>query len=341
MHSLLERIKAGTLWDFHGGIHPADNKLQSSQSPVVDAGLPPRLIIPLRQHAGPAGDLLVQVGDKVKKGQPLTRYAKGRVVPVHASTSGTITEIGNHTVAHPSGLGDLCVILTPDGEDEWGERNGKADYWNLERGELLERIQQAGGGGPWRRRVPDPQQARWPRPAHRDPDRQRAGVRTLYHHRRSVDAAVRRRDHGWHPGAQAPAQAQADPDRGGRQQARSDRAADPPRHRRRCAGQDGADQVPLGRCQADHRTAHRSSGAQRRPRGRYRHHGAQRRHRVCHQARHYRRRAADRADRHPHWGQLQKARQRLGAPGYAGALAVAAFRTATGSGAAGDHGGGP
>ncbi|MGN5096460.1 electron transport complex subunit RsxC [Aeromonas sp. 61P] len=147
MHSLLERIKAGTLWDFHGGIHPADNKLQSSQSPVVDAGLPPRLIIPLRQHAGPAGDLLVQVGDKVKKGQPLTRYAKGRVVPVHASTSGTITEIGNHTVAHPSGLGDLCVILTPDGEDEWGERNGTADYWNLERGELLERIQQAGVAG--------------------------------------------------------------------------------------------------------------------------------------------------------------------------------------------------
>ncbi|MGN5062367.1 electron transport complex subunit RsxC [Aeromonas sp. 6P] len=147
MHSLLERIKAGTLWDFHGGIHPADNKLQSSQSPVVDAGLPPRLIIPLRQHAGPAGDLLVQVGDKVKKGQPLTRYARGRVVPVHASTSGTITEIANHTVAHPSGLDDLCVILTPDGEDKWGELDGKPDYWNLERGELLERIQQAGVAG--------------------------------------------------------------------------------------------------------------------------------------------------------------------------------------------------
>lgn len=147
MQSLLERIKAGNIWDFHGGIHPPENKLQSSQSPVEQAGLPPRLIIPVRQHAGAAGDLLVQVGDKVKKGQPLTRYARGRVVPVHASTSGTITEIANHTVAHPSGLDDLCVILTPDGEDEWGERHGKPDYWNLERGELLERIQQAGIAG--------------------------------------------------------------------------------------------------------------------------------------------------------------------------------------------------
>ncbi|MEZ6959923.1 MULTISPECIES: electron transport complex subunit RsxC [unclassified Aeromonas] len=147
MQSLLEHIKAGTLWDFHGGIHPADNKRQSSQTPVVDAGLPPQLIIPVRQHAGLAGDLLVQVGDRVKKGQPLTRYAKGRIVPVHAPTSGTVTEIGNHTVAHPSGLDDLCITLTPDGEDAWGERNGKPDYWNLERGELLERIQQAGIAG--------------------------------------------------------------------------------------------------------------------------------------------------------------------------------------------------
>ncbi|MFM5249912.1 electron transport complex subunit RsxC [Aeromonas hydrophila] len=147
MQSLLERIKAGTLWDFHGGIHPPENKEQSSLTPVVDAGLPPQLIIPVRQHAGPAGDLLVRVGDKVKKGQPLTRHDKGRFVPVHASTSGTITAIGHHTVAHPSGLDDLCITLTPDGEDAWGERQGRSDYWNLERGELLERIQQAGIAG--------------------------------------------------------------------------------------------------------------------------------------------------------------------------------------------------
>ncbi|MEB6607607.1 electron transport complex subunit RsxC [Aeromonas sanarellii] len=147
MQHLLERIKAGTLWDFHGGIHPPENKHQSSLTPVVDAGLPPQLIIPVRQHAGPAGELLVRVGDRVKKGQPLTGFDKGRIVPVHASTSGTVTAIEQHTVAHPSGLDDLCVILTPDGEDAWGPRDGRPDYWNLERGELLARIQQAGIAG--------------------------------------------------------------------------------------------------------------------------------------------------------------------------------------------------
>ena len=64
MQHLLERIKAGTLWDFHGGIHPPENKHQSSLTPVVDAGLPPQLIIPVRQHAGPAGELLVRVGTR-------------------------------------------------------------------------------------------------------------------------------------------------------------------------------------------------------------------------------------------------------------------------------------
>ncbi|MCS3458690.1 electron transport complex subunit RsxC [Aeromonas sp. BIGb0445] len=147
MQSVIERIKAGALWDFHGGIHPPENKHQSSQHPVVQAGLPPELIIPVRQHAGQAGALLVKVGDKVKKGQPLTAFERGRFVPVHASSSGVISAIGQHTVAHPSGLSDLCITLVPDGEDAWCERQPQPDYWNLDRVSLLERIQGAGIAG--------------------------------------------------------------------------------------------------------------------------------------------------------------------------------------------------
>ncbi|MBZ6064978.1 electron transport complex subunit RsxC [Aeromonas schubertii] len=147
MQHVIERIKAGAMWDFHGGIHPAENKDQSSHTPIRHAGLPEALIIPLRQHAGPAGELLVKVGDRVLRGQPLTSWQGGRTVPVHASTSGTITAIGPHTVAHPSGLTDPCITLTPDGVDEWCERDARPDFWNLERSELLTRIQQAGIAG--------------------------------------------------------------------------------------------------------------------------------------------------------------------------------------------------
>ncbi|QFI54499.1 electron transport complex subunit RsxC [Aeromonas simiae] len=147
MQAIIERIKAGAMWDFHGGIHPPENKAQSSHQPIREAGLPPELIIPVRQHAGPAGELLVQVGDRVKKGQPLTSWQGGRTVPVHASTSGTITAIGEQTVAHPSGLSDLCITLVPDGEESWCPRDPRPDYWNLERSELLARVQQAGIAG--------------------------------------------------------------------------------------------------------------------------------------------------------------------------------------------------
>ncbi|MGY3927421.1 electron transport complex subunit RsxC [Aeromonas simiae] len=147
MQAIIERIKAGAMWDFHGGIHPPENKTQSSHQPIREAGLPPELIIPVRQHAGPAGELLVQVGDRVKKGQPLTSWQGGRTVPVHASTSGTITAIGEQTVAHPSGLSDLCITLVPDGEESWCPRDPRPDYWHLERSELLARVQQAGIAG--------------------------------------------------------------------------------------------------------------------------------------------------------------------------------------------------
>ena len=74
------------------------------------------------------------------------------------------------------------------------------------------------------------------------------------------------------------------------------------------------------------------------PRRGHGHHGAQRGHRVCHQARHHRRRAAHLPHRHPHRRRLQETGQRLGIAGHPGALVAAAFRTAARGGSAGDHG---
>ncbi|WP_235921282.1 electron transport complex subunit RsxC, partial [Yersinia artesiana] len=146
MFKLFTARKHDNIWDFDGGIHPPEMKLQSSRVPMRIASLPEQLIVPLQQHLGPEGELRVSTGERVLKGQPLT-VGRGRTVPVHAPTSGVITAIAPHTTAHPSGLAELCVHITPDGEDRWREQQPWADYSQRDKTALLERIHQAGIAG--------------------------------------------------------------------------------------------------------------------------------------------------------------------------------------------------
>ncbi|MGE4754039.1 electron transport complex subunit RsxC [Yersinia enterocolitica] len=146
MFKLFTARKHDNIWEFDGGIHPPEMKLQSSRVPMRIATLPEQLIVPLQQHLGPEGELRVSTGERVLKGQPLT-VGRGRTVPVHAPTSGVITAIAPHTTAHPSGLAELCVHITPDGEDRWREQQPWADYSLHDKTALLERIHQAGIAG--------------------------------------------------------------------------------------------------------------------------------------------------------------------------------------------------
>ncbi|TDB57303.1 electron transport complex subunit RsxC [Photorhabdus khanii] len=146
MLNLFNLLNKNKIWDFEGGIHPPEMKLQSSQTPLRIAPLPEELIIPLQQHLGTEGELLVKAGDKVLKGQPLT-FGTGRTVPVHASTSGTIIAIEPCITAHPSGLKELCVRLLPDGTDQWCECVQAPDYQSLDADTILNRIHQAGIAG--------------------------------------------------------------------------------------------------------------------------------------------------------------------------------------------------
>ncbi len=147
MLSLIEQIKSGKLWDFPGGIHPFENKHQSNRQPIINASIPNELVLPLKQHIGKAGDLLVKVGDCVLKGQPLTQYTSTFMLPIHAPTSGVISAIEPRTVAHPSGLSELCIVLTPDQQEEWFELQPQPDFQQLTPEKLLELIRQAGISG--------------------------------------------------------------------------------------------------------------------------------------------------------------------------------------------------
>lgn len=143
---LLTAIQSGRIWDFSGGIHPPEMKRHTSRQPVKRLPLSDHFILPLQQHSGVDGELLVNIGDKVLKGQPLTA-GKNRALPIHAPTSGTITDIGPYTVAHPSGLAERCIYLTADGKDEWVERRPVADYQRYSAQALIEKVHQAGIAG--------------------------------------------------------------------------------------------------------------------------------------------------------------------------------------------------
>ncbi|MFA0497030.1 electron transport complex subunit RsxC [Vibrio sp. 10N.222.54.B11] len=147
MISLIEQIRAGSIWNFPGGVHPAENKKQSNTTDIVHARLPEEIVLPVKQHIGKPGNLLVAAGDTVLKGQQLTALDTGFTLPVHAPTSGVITAIEPRTTAHPSGLSEICVVIKPDGLDTWIEKNPVEDFSTKTSDELLDVIRQAGISG--------------------------------------------------------------------------------------------------------------------------------------------------------------------------------------------------
>ncbi len=147
MTDVLTRFNSGKLWDFDGGIHPPEMKSQSNQTPIRRTPLPKQFFVPVKQHAGNAGNILVNVGDRVLKGQPLTEGDGLRELPVHAPTSGRVIAIAPYVAAHPSGLAELTVHIHADGRDQWREQNPIDDFLSQTPEQLIEKIYQAGIAG--------------------------------------------------------------------------------------------------------------------------------------------------------------------------------------------------
>lgn len=135
------------IFDFHGGIHPEEHKTDSNQHPIRILGLPPKLILPLKQHVGAASKLHVVVGQKVLKGQRLADADGPFSVALHAPTSGKITAIDDQLIAHPSGQTDCCITLIPDGEDRWCELHPCEDYHQLSASDIQAKVIKAGIAG--------------------------------------------------------------------------------------------------------------------------------------------------------------------------------------------------
>lgn len=142
----VEKILAGKHWKFFGGIHPASMKNSSSDA-IEELRIPALITLPLDRHLGKNGVILVNVGDTVKRGQQLTVPDGQHLVPLHATTSGTILSIAPQVLPHPSGFLGMCITIKPDGLDEAVEAKPMTNWMTAKPEELLERIREFGVEG--------------------------------------------------------------------------------------------------------------------------------------------------------------------------------------------------
>ena len=99
---------------FFGGIHPKYNKEMSTHITTFHTITPKQVVIPLQQHIGAPCQPLVNVGDKVLRGQKIGD-GEGLCVPVHASVSGTVVAIEPRP--HTSGRMVNAIVIDNDFQD--------------------------------------------------------------------------------------------------------------------------------------------------------------------------------------------------------------------------------
>ena len=99
---------------FFGGIHPKYNKEMSTGITTFQSITPAQVVIPMQQHIGAPCTPLVNVGDKVLRGQKIGD-GEGLCVPVHASVSGTVVAIEPRP--HVSGRNVMAIVIENDYQD--------------------------------------------------------------------------------------------------------------------------------------------------------------------------------------------------------------------------------
>ncbi len=110
---------------FAGGIHPLhgqhEGKAATRGKPVREF-VSDSVCIPMDMHLGAPSKPLVRKGDHVKIGQVIGEAVGPRGIPVHASVSGLVTEVGlkQQLLSNAS----MCVTIQNDFADEWVECKG-------------------------------------------------------------------------------------------------------------------------------------------------------------------------------------------------------------------------
>lgn len=101
---------------FKGGVHPYDGK-ELSKDVAVRKVLPKgEVVIPVAQHIGAPAKPVVEVGQRVLKGQLIAEAAGFISANIHSSVSGTVKKIEQRVV--PNGSKVLSIVIENDEQYE-------------------------------------------------------------------------------------------------------------------------------------------------------------------------------------------------------------------------------
>jgi len=126
---------------FSGGVFPPERKELSQECPIQNV-MPSskKVCIPVTMGGAP-NQVLVKVGDVVKKGQLIANGNAFMSVPVHASISGTVKKIG--PVLGTANVDKIAIEIAA-GESEETDYMEPLDPFNCDKETALKRIKDAG-----------------------------------------------------------------------------------------------------------------------------------------------------------------------------------------------------
>jgi electron transport complex protein RnfC len=128
---------------FRHGVHPPENKEETSGLPIRQFPFPPVIILPMVQHIGAPSEIVVAEGQEVARGQLLARANGYMSVPIHAPVSAKVRKIANVPSISGKMVPGIYLEAFPFSTQEVME--GRAvDPDTATSGEILQAIHDAG-----------------------------------------------------------------------------------------------------------------------------------------------------------------------------------------------------
>lgn len=128
---------------FHGGVHPAEHKELSKESPLTQLLPKGELVYMTNQHIGKPASPVVKKGDHVLAGQIIAEAGGFVSANIVSSVSGTVKAVEPRKNA--SGGSAMAIVVENDGEYTLAEGVGvECDTNGLTGQEILSKVQKAG-----------------------------------------------------------------------------------------------------------------------------------------------------------------------------------------------------